>query len=92
MDTTSYLKAWICFFLVAIFGGLAASFAVGFLAGIIFAALGLEIEAYTLIFKGLGFVVGMVVSFLAYRWSVEKFILDPMVKDIQPTDEKNLLR
>lgn len=48
---------------------------VGFAAGVVMGAAGMDIASMTLVGQILGFIVSLPVSFATYRWSVEKFIL-----------------
>lgn len=79
MNEIKYLKAWALFFLVATVGGFIAGAVLGGIAGFIIGIINAEtpekIANYMPLFQFLGFIVALPVSFLAFKWSVEKFIL-----------------
>lgn len=79
MNEIRYLKAWALFFLVASIGGFLAGIFIGGVAGF---AIGLanagdpeKVASFTPLFQVLGFIAALPVSFLAFKWSVARYIL-----------------
>lgn len=79
MNEIKYLKAWILFFLVATVGGFVAGAVIGGIAGFIVGLANAShpenVANYIPLFQILGFMAALPVSFLTFKWSVEKFIL-----------------
>ena len=73
-----YFKAWLVFFLVATLGGGIAGFVAGATLGAIMGMDGAEIEAIQIGGKVIGFLAALPVSFLVYRWSVRRFVINPL--------------
>ncbi len=88
MDKIDYLKAWIVFFLITIFGSPIA----GYLAGFILVSLGFDIETQAAVFKVFGFTAGILVSFFAYQFSVKTFIVEAIMKKTKAAVEDETLR
>ncbi len=88
MKKTKYLKAWLIFFVVGTIGGFVAGAVVGGVAGFVLALVnGGDANAVSqkqLLFNALGFVVGIPISYVVYRWSVSSFIL-PQFKEQEST-------
>ena len=70
-----YAKAWVLFFVLATVCGFLAGLFVGAVAGFILGVAGTDLEKVRLICAGLGFLVGLPISYACYRWSVRRFIL-----------------
>lgn len=70
-----YFKAWLIYsvatVLLAFFGGMAIGAVMGFIMG----AAGVPINTISTVGGILGMVVGIVVSFIMFRWTVDKFIV-----------------
>ena len=72
MTRINYFKAWIVFFLIATVGSIVA----GSLVGTLLLGLGFAVETHAAIFKVFGFIAGMIVSFLGFKFSVKTFIVE----------------
>ena len=81
MNKVNYPKAWSIFFLITILGSVLA----GHLVGTILLTLGFDVETQATVFKVFGYIAGMVVSFLGFKFSVKTFIIDVLAND-NPTD------
>ena len=75
-----YAKAWLLFFVLATVCGALAGAVVGFVVGFIFGASGVDLEKIRIICAGLGFLVGLPISYAFYRWSVRRFILPQILR------------
>ena len=84
---TRYFKAWFLFFFVSVIGALSAGLVLGFIAGIIIAALGEDINNYLMPLQVSGGLAGLVVSFLCFRWSIKNYIIPQIVGSSHLTDE-----
>jgi hypothetical protein len=70
-----YFKAWLIYsvatVLLAFFGGMAVGAVMGFIMG----AAGVQIETIRTVGGILGMVVGIIVSFIMFRWTIDKFVI-----------------
>lgn len=73
-----YLKSWAAFYFLSLFLGLGAGAVVGFLVGLLMAAAGADLSNLQLFGAVGGFLIGLPISFICYRWSVDKFIVPAM--------------
>ncbi len=78
-------KAWLNFFLVATLLGFLAGAACGAVLGAVLGALGHDQRMIQIWATISGFVVGIPVSFVIYRWSVLKYIV-PQFSDPSRSD------
>ena len=74
-EKPNIFKAWIFFFLIATLGGAFVGGFGGGIAGLIIALQGGNIQKYTILIKAIAFILALPISFLSYKWTVEKFIL-----------------
>lgn len=80
LQSIRFVKAWILFFVLSAVAGFGAGAFVGAIAGALMAAMGgMEPRTFMLVCQGLGFLVSLPVSFLIYRWSIRKYILDQVI-------------
>ena len=70
-----YTKAWLIFYVLSLVCGSLAGALVGGVAGFILGASGVDLGKIRIIGAGLGFLVGLPISYAFYRWSVRRFIL-----------------
>ena len=78
MSDVPYLKAWFVFFLSASVIGFIGGAIIGFFIGFGSAVAGLDV-GFIRIASGIGgFIVSMPVSYLCYRFTVKKFIVDKL--------------
>ena len=75
MKTKQYLKAWIIFFLVATVGAAIVEGIIGAVLGAIMGASGIPVSTITMVTAGTGFLLGLPISFLTFRWSIQRYIL-----------------
>lgn len=73
-----YFKAWILFLILSLFGGFGAGMAAGSVIGAIMGAAGQNLQTIATTCRVVGYALGVVVSFICYRWSVQKFIVPQM--------------
>src|SRR5687767_10672567 len=71
---SDYLTAWAIFFLLSFIGGTVAGAVVGGVAGGILGAVGASRGLITTISGGLGFLVGLPISYFCFRFAVAKFL------------------
>ena len=74
-EKPNIFKAWIIFFLVATLGGALVGGLGGGIAGLIIGLRGGNIETYKFLVQVISFILALPISFLSYKWTVEKFIL-----------------
>ena len=72
-------KAWLVFFLVATVAGGLFGAIVGAVLGLVLASLGFGITAIQIAGGIVGFVLSVPISFFTYRWSVQRFIVAPLL-------------
>jgi len=70
-----YLKAWALFWVLATFGGLVLGAVAGGILGAILGAAGLQIQTIKIICGVFGFLLGIPLSYVLFRWSIAKFIV-----------------
>lgn len=87
MSGINYFKAWIIFFAISTILGLLAGGITGGVLGVIYGIMGKSIEDNLLLFQTIGFIAGMIVSFFVYKWSVKKYILEEIAKDVDAPAE-----
>jgi hypothetical protein len=75
MYNLNYFKPWVMFFVVATVGGAVAGFIGGAVLGFMMGAAGASIGSIQIGGGILGFLLSLPISFLAYRWSVQQFVL-----------------
>jgi integral membrane sensor domain MASE1 len=81
MKPIKYLKSWSIFTLIAVFGGMFAGGIIGAILGVILGASGVPIKTIPIITGGVGFIIGLPISFLTYRWSIDKYIIQPLLAE-----------
>jgi hypothetical protein len=81
LKESDYFVAWIIFFVVALIGGVVAGFVGGVLVGVILADAGASREGVQIAGAIVGFILGLPVSYVCFRFIVAKFI----VQKIQDT-------
>src|SRR5688500_4646377 len=70
-----YLKPWAIFFVLSFVGGSVAGAIVGWVAGAIVGVLCACVGLISTISGGLGFLVGLPISYFFFRFAVAKFLL-----------------
>ena len=74
----NYLKVWGIFVLTTVAGSFLGGFVMGLVVGIVFGVLGYSPEQVAGVARVFGFILGLVVSFLAFQWSVKKYIVSKL--------------
>ena len=82
MKPIKYFKPWVVFALIALFGGMLVGAIAGAVIGVILGAAGVSLKTIPIITGGVGFLLGLPVSFLSYRWSVKKYIVEPLLAEV----------
>jgi hypothetical protein len=77
-----YFKAWLIFVISSTVIAFGAGIAVGFVVGAMLGVAGVSIEQIQTICGVLGFVLGLVVSFLIFRWVIERYIVPAVAPPI----------
>ncbi|UCE99946.1 MAG: hypothetical protein JSV82_02450, partial [Planctomycetota bacterium] len=85
-----YFQAWLIFFLVSATAGFLLGALAGGLIGGILGAAGIEVGIIKLIAGVAGFILGLPVSYICYRWTVSKFILPQTRTSDEQTSEEIL--
>jgi len=85
----AYFKAWVVFAIVQGLLGMFCGAIAGGITGAVLLGLGFDLNQRQLQFAGgiAGFLVGLPISFLVFKWAVEKFIV---VKLLPPPLNQNL--
>ena len=76
LNEMTIAKNWLIFFLVATFGGAVAGMFAGGIIGAILGAMGSPMQSIQIASGIAGFVAGLPVSYLAYRWRVKRMLCD----------------
>ena len=74
MSQPNYLKAFVIYIVVALVGSMVAGAIGGFIIGFVMALVGSP-ESAALGGSIVGGIAGIVVSYLAFKWVIQKFIL-----------------
>lgn len=72
-------KCWLLFFLMASILGFFAGMAIGIVVGVVIAATGGNTGSIRVWSTLLGFVVGIPVSYICFRFCVKRFVIDPLM-------------
>jgi hypothetical protein len=75
LKESDYLKSWAIFFVLSFIGGTIAGAVVGGIAGGVLGAVGASPRFIATIAGGLGFLVGLPISYFSFRFVVTKFLL-----------------
>lgn len=76
-----FLKSWAIFALITNVGGLLAGFLLGAIIAAIMSFLGIPAQ-FIQIAGGIGgFIIGLLISYVTYKWSVKKYIIYKFVKE-----------
>ncbi len=78
-----YFKSWFVFFLIAGVGGFFLGAVLGGVAGAILGAEGVSISTIKIITGVGGFLIGLPISYFTFKWSVGKYLINPMLATIQ---------
>lgn len=73
-----YFKAWLLFFLLATVGGGLVGMLIGGALGAVLGASGVPVIQIGLITGGVGFLIGVPISFFSFKWAVGKYIVAPI--------------
>ncbi|MDX2109823.1 MAG: hypothetical protein SFY80_06220 [Verrucomicrobiota bacterium] len=79
MNNIKYFKAWAIFALVAMVGGFLVGAVIGFILGALLGIAGVSLKDIKTITGIVGFCLGLIVSYYTFRWSVKKYIIDPLL-------------
>lgn len=75
-----YIKSWLLFFLIATVGGGLAGMVVGALIGGAMGAAGVPVTQIAIVTGATGVIIGIPISFFTFKWSVSKYIVEPMLR------------
>ncbi|UCC22796.1 MAG: hypothetical protein JSW23_01630 [Planctomycetota bacterium] len=91
MDDTQikFFKGWLIFFIISTICGLIAGLVTGAILGFILGVAGTDIEIIKLAGGAAGFIVGLPISFVCYRWSIRRFILPQVLVESVHTSERS---
>ena len=70
-----YLKAWAVFWVLSTVGGAIIGFVAGAMLGFIMGGLGFPTRTIALVCGGLGFLLGIPLSYLLFQFSVRMFLI-----------------
>jgi hypothetical protein len=82
-----YLKPWAIFFVLSFIGGTVAGAIIGGVAGGVLGVLGASRGLISTLAGGLGFLVGLPISYFCFRFAVGKFLV-PQIS--APSAENNV--
>ncbi len=75
LKETDYFKTWAIYTVLALVGGFIAGAIVGGVVGAILGVLGVPVKTISFFTGCLGFVIGLVVSYFCFRFTVAKFLV-----------------
>lgn len=70
-----YFKTWLIYTLSSMVLGALCGMASGMVCGFVMGAAGMPVETIKIVCGIVGFVLGIIVSFIMFRWAVDKFIV-----------------
>jgi hypothetical protein len=70
-----YLKAWAFFWILSTVGGFIVGLVAGAMLGFVLGGLGVQMHTIKVLCGGLGFLLGIPVSYLLFQFSIRKFLL-----------------
>jgi len=70
-----YLKAWAFFWILSTVGGFIVGFVAGAMLGFVLGGLGVHMHTIKVLCGGLGFLLGIPVSYLLFQFSIRMFLL-----------------
>lgn len=76
-----FLKSWAIFALIATLGGFVAGFIVGAVIGAIMGFSGASAQSIQIAGSIGGFIIGLPISYLTFKWSVNKYIVSKFISD-----------
>ncbi len=76
---SSYLKSWALFFLLSSIGGALAGAIAGGLVGAVLGGSGAPLATIKVVTGIVGFVAALPISYFAFRWSAEKYLIAPLL-------------
>ncbi|MET0052703.1 MAG: hypothetical protein ABW095_16700 [Candidatus Thiodiazotropha sp.] len=76
-----FFKSWAIILVLATLGGFVAGFVAGAIVGALMSSLSATKESIEITGGFIGFIIGLPISYYAFRWSVSKFIVSKLVRD-----------
>ncbi len=70
-----YLKAWAVFWILSTVGGFIVGMVGGAMLGFILGGLGVRMHTIKILCGGLGFLLGIPVSYLLFQFSIRRFLV-----------------
>jgi hypothetical protein len=70
-----YLKAWGVFWVLSTVGGAVIGFVAGAMLGFVLGGLGFQARTIAVVCGGLGFVLGIPLSYVLFRFSIRMFLI-----------------
>ena len=70
-----FLKAWAFFWLLSTIGGALVGFVAGGMLGFVLGGLGVHARTIAVVCGGLGFVLGIPISYLLFQFSIRIFLV-----------------
>jgi hypothetical protein len=70
-----YLKAWACFWVLSTVGGAIVGFVAGAMLGFVLGGLGVHTRTIAIVCGGLGFVLGIPLSYVLFQFSIRMFLV-----------------
>ena len=70
-----YFKAWLLFYIFSIVTGIILVFCSGFLLRLVSEILKIDLNLIDIPLKVISFILGVIMSYIFYRWSVNKYII-----------------
>jgi hypothetical protein len=70
-----YLKAWAVFWVLSTVGGAVIGFVAGAMLGFVLGGLGFHTRTIAIVCGGLGFVLGIPLSYVLFQFSIRMFLI-----------------
>lgn len=76
-----YFKSWLIYSVSSMVLGFLCGLSAGMVLGGILGAVGAPIETVKIVCGGTGFVLGLIASFIMFRWVVDRFIVPAITEN-----------
>jgi ABC-type uncharacterized transport system permease subunit len=80
----AYLKAWAFFWVLSTLGGFVAGLLAGAMLGFLLGGLGVRLHTIRILCGGVGFLVGIPISYVLFQLSIRKVLLPSLPPPVRP--------
>ena len=75
-----YFKSWLVFVVSSVLLSMGAGMAVGIVLGMVMGFAGVDVSAIRNSATALGFVIGLSISFVMFRWVIDRYIVPSLIE------------